>query len=72
MRAKFLNKIGYGMDQSGEEMDQHGVVNIEDTAAESDYHTPGNMANMIRDTSAEKQFPELHPKPNRLPTRSAK
>lgn len=71
MRSKLLQKIGYGLDQSGQVLDSQ-QTNIEDSQEPSTTHheTPHNPANLSVDALAEREFPALHRTPNRIPSRS--
>jgi hypothetical protein len=69
MRSKLLQKLGYGLEQSGEVMDQQ-QKNIEDTAQPKDNNeTEHNVVNMSTDAVAEKDFPGLGRRQMRFPAR---
>jgi len=69
MRSKLLQKIGYGLDQTGEVMDQQ-QKNIEDTSEPQDHHeTEHNAVNLSSDAVAEKEFPGLGRRQFRFPAR---
>jgi len=65
-------RLAYGYDISGEVFDGSGELanrenekNLNDTAEPKDHHeTPPNPANLMRDTDADKEFPELSEKKN--------
>ena len=70
-RSKFLSskpKIAYGYDIGGEVSDsgstdianRENQTNVNDTAQPQDHHETGaNPANVLHDTEADKEFPEL-------------
>jgi hypothetical protein len=65
--SSFNEKKAYGYDISGEVFEGSGEManrenqkNIDDTAQPQDHHeTPPNPANLMHDTDADKEFPEL-------------
>lgn len=65
--SSLIEKIAYGYDISGETFDGSGEIanrenqeNINDTAQPQDHHeTPPNPANLMRDTDADQEFPDL-------------
>jgi hypothetical protein len=59
--SKLLRKNAYGWDSSGAGAEKHEESkNIEDTAQPQDQHeTPDNKANIITDSEAIDDFPEL-------------
>jgi hypothetical protein len=65
--SSLTGKTAYGYDISGEVFEGSGELanrenqkNIDDTAQPGDHHeTPPNPANLMHDTDADKQFPEL-------------
>ena len=65
--SSFNEKTAYGYDISGEVFEGSGEManrenqtNINDTAQPQDHHeTPPNPANLLHDTDADKEFPEL-------------
>jgi hypothetical protein len=65
--SSFNEKTAYGYDISGEVFEGSGELatrenqkNIDDTAQPQDHHeTPPNPANLMNDTDADKEFPEL-------------
>jgi len=72
LRSKLLQKIkvGYGWDQEGQVLDNQ-QENIEDSQEPSTTHheTPHNPINLSSDAAADKEFPGLHRRPNRFPSR---
>jgi len=69
MRSKLLQKISYGLDQSGEVMD-HQQKNVEDTAEpQGNNETEHNAVNLSSDAIAEKEFPGLGRRQFRFPAR---
>jgi hypothetical protein len=57
--TKLLRRNAYGLDQSGEILDNQ-QENVEDMANPSkNNETPVNPANITRDFEAEEDFPEL-------------
>lgn len=69
MQSKLLRRQAYGLDQSGEVMDQQ-QENIEDKSEPWDRHeTPHNPINELVDTEARKEFPGLGQAKTRFPPR---
>lgn len=70
--SNFNEKTAYGYDISGEVFEGSGEIanrenqtNINDTAQPQDHHeTPANPANLLHDTDADKEFPELAERKN--------
>jgi hypothetical protein len=72
LKSKLLQKQGYGLDQSGEVVDD-AQENIEDSSEPWTQHeTPHNPVNMAVDTEARKEFPELGNAKTRFPARGLK
>jgi len=71
--SSLIEKTAYGYDISGEVFEGSGELanrenqkNIDDTAEPQDHHeTPPNPANLLHDTDADKEFPELAERKNK-------
>jgi hypothetical protein len=73
-KSKLL-KFGYGYDISGEVNEGGGTSgqgkDIEETQEPWTHHQTGpNPANVMRDSEAEEEFPQIVHKPNTFPSRT--
>jgi hypothetical protein len=70
-KSRFLQRRAYGWDQAGEVLDNQ-QVNIEDTQnpETTKHETPVNPTNHSVDSEAERDFPWITRRPNRIPSRN--